>query len=33
MRFGIAQIYPPHFFVQIGLIGVSNTIETTEIQR
>ena len=33
MRFGIAQTFHPHFLVQIGLIGVSNRIETTEIQR
>ena len=33
MRFGIVQISPPHFLVQIGLIGVSNRFETTEIQR
>jgi hypothetical protein len=33
MRFGIVQTSHPHFFAQIGLFGVSNRIETTEIQR
>jgi len=33
MRFGIVQTSHPHFLVQIGLIGVSNRIETIEIQR